>query len=139
MRKRKANEATIGRDDVIILPQLFHLEVLQLAHDHQANVGQHRVIGAILQKFDWPGLQKDVAKYINSCLVCQASKYPKKRMKYPLKPLQSGGPNELLQVDHLKLTNTKEENKGVLMMVDHFTKFAVDAPYKKADARKHAS
>ncbi len=118
MRIRKANEATIGRDDVIILPQLFHLEVLQLAHDHQAHVGQHRVIGAIWQKFDWPGLHKDAAKYINSCLVCQARKYPKKRMKYPLKPLQSGGPNELLQVDHLRLTNTKEEKKGVLMITN---------------------
>ncbi len=83
MRKRKASEVTIGRDDVIILPQLFHLEVLQLAHDHQAHVRQHRVIGAILQKLDWPGLHKDVSKYINIFLLCQASKYPKKRMKYP--------------------------------------------------------
>ncbi len=70
---------------------------------------------------------------INSCLVCQASKYPKKRLKYPLKPLQSG---ELFQVDHLKLTNTEQENKGVLMMVSLFTKFALTTPYKQADARE---
>ncbi len=129
MRRRRPMERLVARADVIILPQVSHLEVMQLAHDQQAHVGHDQTVAYILQKFDWPGLHKDVARYINSCHVCQTSKFPKKRMKFPLKPLESGGPNELLQVDHLKLSTTEEGYQGVLMMVDHFSKYAVAKPY----------
>ena len=64
-----------------------------------------------------------------STVVTCVSKFPKERMKFPLKPLESGGPNELLQVDHLKLSTTEEGYQGVLMMVDHFSKYAVAKPY----------
>ena len=129
-------ERLVARADVILLPQVFHLEVMQLAHDQQAHVGHDRTVASILQKFDWPGLHKDVARYINSCNICQMSKFPKKRMKFPLKPLQSGGPNELLQNEHLKLSTTEEGYQGVLMMVDHFSKYAVAKPHCMFDAKE---
>ncbi len=129
-------ERLLARANVIVLPQVFHLEVVQLAHHQQAHVGHDRTEASILQKFDWPGLHKDVARYINSCHVCQTSKFPKKRMKFPLKPLESGGPNELLQVDYLKLSTTEEGYQGVLMMVDHFSKYAVAKPYWIFDAKE---
>ncbi len=57
-------------------------------------------------------------------------------MKFPLKPLQSGAPNELVQIDHLKLSKTRQGNVGVLMMIDHFTKFAQALPYQACDAKE---
>ncbi len=42
----------------------------------------------------------------------------------------------LLQIDHLKLSTTKDGHVGVLMMIDHFTKFAVAAPYRLCDAHE---
>ena len=35
-------ERLVARADVIVLPQVFHLEVMQLAHDQQAHVGHDR-------------------------------------------------------------------------------------------------
>ena len=57
-------------------------------------------------------------------------------MKFPLKPLQSVAPNELVQIDHLKLSKTCQANVGVLMMIDHFTKFAQALPYQACDAKE---
>ncbi len=33
MRRRRPMERLVARADVILLPQVFHLEVMQLAHD----------------------------------------------------------------------------------------------------------
>ncbi len=41
-----------------------------------------------------------------------------------------------MQIDHLKLSKTNDGNLGVLMMVDHFTKFAQAFPYKRCDAEE---
>ena len=79
-RTRVLTEAPAMVNDVIILPQLFQLEALHLAHDQQAHIGETKTANLILEKFDWPALHKDVARYVNSCLVCQSSKPSKKRM-----------------------------------------------------------
>ncbi len=136
MRRRRPTELTTHMNDLVILPALFQMEALHLAHDAQCHIGQTKVIHVILQKFDWPGMQKDVARYINSCLTCQSSKPPKKKTRFPLRCLESGSPNELLQIDHLKLTTTKNGYKGVLMMIDHFTKFAQAIPYVEFDSEE---
>ena len=58
------------------------------------------------------------------------------KSKFPLRSIQSGAANELVQVDHLKLTKTECGYLGVLMMIDHFTKYAVAAPYKDGTAKE---
>ncbi len=129
MRHRRPTEYPTAVNDVIILPALFQMEAMHLAHDLQSHVGETKTIQMILSKFDWPGLHKDVSRYVSSCLTCQASKPSKQKMKFPLKSLESGSPNELVQIDHLKLSKTKEGFLGVLMVIDHFTKFAQAIPY----------
>ena len=136
MRRRSSTEKPALINDVVILPALFQMEAMHLAHDGQAHVGETKTASSVLERFDWPGLHKDVAKYINSCLTCQSSKPSKQSMKFPLKPLQSGAPNELVQIDHLKLSKTRQGNVGVLMLIDHFTKFAQALPYQACDAKE---
>ena len=136
MRTRVLTEAPAMINDMTILPQLFQMEALHLAHDQQAHVGKTKTVNQILEKFDWPGLHKVVTRYVNSCLVSQSSKPSKKRMKFPLKSLQSGAPNDLVQIDHLKLSKAKDGNLVVLMMVDHSTKFAQTCSYRRCDAEE---
>ncbi len=42
----------------------------------------------------------------------------------------------MVQIDHLKLTKTECGYQGILMMIDHFTKYAVAAPYKDGTAKE---
>ncbi len=94
-------------NDVITLPQLLQMEALYFANGQQAHVGEMKITNLILDTCDWPALHKDVARYVNSCLVCQSSKPSRERMKFPLRPLQSGAPIELVQIDNLKLAKTE--------------------------------
>ncbi len=109
---------------------------MHLAHDLQSHVGETKTNQMTISKFDWPGLHKDVSRDVSSCLTCQASKPSKQKMKFPLKCLESVSPNELVQIDHLKLSKTKEGFLGVLMVIDQFTKFAQALPYVDCTAKE---
>ncbi len=49
LRRRKPTELTTHVNDLVILPALFQMEALHLAHDAQRHVGQTKVIQMILQ------------------------------------------------------------------------------------------
>ncbi len=136
MRRRRVEDSPAIINNVILLHALLQMQALQLGHDRHSHVGETKTIHTILAKFDWPGLHKDVAKYVNNCLACQCSKPAKQRTNFPLKPIHSSAPNELLFIDHLKLSTTKDGHLGVLLMLDHLKKFAVAAPYRLCDAQE---
>ena len=58
--------------------------------------------------------------------------------KYPLKPIRSTFPNQVVQFDHLTLKTTVEGHKGVLVIIDHFSKYAAIVPVKLMDAKETA-
>ena len=68
-------------------------------------------------------VRKDVSDWVASCPVCQKTE-PGNHHKFPLQGIVTGKPNELVQIDHLSLGMTKSDNCGVLMVVDHFNKYA---------------
>ena len=49
-------------------------------------------------------------------------------MCFHLKNIQSGYFNELVHYDHMKLCPTDDGNTGILVSIDHFSKFAEAAP-----------
>ena len=92
----------------------------------------------IQTRYDWPGIHEAVKKYVEACLDCQQKKGATAIRHFPLLSIESGIPNELLQVDHLKLSKAECGHVGVLVFVDHFTKYAEAIPYKNADAPETA-
>ena len=56
---------------VLVLPKVFRLKVLRLAHDALGHMGARRVKALLRARFSWPGLGKDVVEYCKSCPSCQ--------------------------------------------------------------------
>ena len=56
------------------------------------------------------------------------SKAPSGKSLLPLQSINSSNFNDLLQFDHLKLCKTDSSNTGLLVIIDHFTKFAGAVP-----------
>ena len=115
-RTKKRTEAWMGKQQarIIILPQLFHMEIMRIAHDCNGHVGQTKTVQTILQRFDWPGMHKDVERYVSSCHKCQQNKSPKAVLSNFLTQIVSGSPNELMQMDHLKLPKNSTGHVGIL-------------------------
>ena len=104
--KRKDEEKILHKHNLIILPQLYQTEVLFRSHDQMGHQGIDKVQQRILQRFDWPGLRKARERCVNACLACLQVKDPRK-MKFPLKSVESSEFNEVVQIDHQKFCMTE--------------------------------
>ena len=90
-----------------MLPQLYQTELLFRSHDQMDHQG--------------------CEKWISACLSRQQAKNPGK-LRFPLQSLESSGLDEVVQTDHQKIRMTATGYNQVLVMIDHFTKFAEAAP-----------
>ena len=128
------------RPCLIIMPQLFQHEILYRAHDESGHQGVGKVLARIQERHTWPGIKRDVVNHIKQCLTCQQAKHPAENPCYPLQSINSSNFNDLVQFDHLKLCKTDSGNTGLLVILDHFTKFAEAVPcaHDEYDARPTA-
>ena len=94
-----------------------------------------KVYNKIQKRFEWPGLKKAFEKWISACLSCQQAKNPGK-LSFALQSLESSGFNEVVQIDHQKICMTTTGYNQVLVMIDHFTKYAEVAPCLTASAEE---
>ena len=62
MRHRRWKEQQDAHlySDVIILPQVYHMEVRRMTHDHLGHVGQEKTQQMAAIAFDWPGQRKNM-------------------------------------------------------------------------------
>ena len=116
------------RPCMIVMPQLYQHEILYRAQDESGHQGVGKVLARIQERHTWPGIKRDVVNHIKHCLTCQQTKHPAGNPCYPLQSINSSNFNDLVQFDHLKLCKTTSGNNGLLVIIDHFTKFAEAIP-----------
>ena len=133
--KRKDEEKILHKHNLIILPQLYQTEVLFRSHDQMGHQGIDKVQQRILHRFDWPGMRKACERWVNACLACLQVKDPRK-MKFPLKSVESSEFNEVVQIDHQKICMTESGYNQILVIIDHFTKLAEAVPCQTASAEE---
>ena len=133
--KRKDEEKISYKHNLIILPQLYQTEVLFRSHDQMGHQGIDKVQQRILHRFEWPGLRKACESWVNACLACLQVKNPRK-MKFPLKSVESSEFNEDGQIDHQKICLTESGYNQILVIIDHFSKLTEAVPCPTASAEE---
>ena len=133
--KRKEEDKVLYKYNSIVLPQLYQTELLFRSHDQMGHQGVDKVYNRIQKRFEWPGLKKACENWIAACLSCQQAKDPRK-LRFPLQSIESSGFNEVVQIDHQKICMTATGYNQVLVMIDHFTKYAEAAPCMTASAEE---
>ena len=123
---------------VVVLPMGYQLEALRSAHDEAGHFGRHKTHDNLIMRFTWSEMKKDIAKFVNSCPHCQKGKANRKGMKFAMKPILTTRPNELLIIDFLKLSVSYEGHVGLIVMIDHFSKFAQAIPLQEFTAASAA-
>ena len=114
---------------------MYQTEVLFRSHDQMGHQGIDKVQQRILHRFDWPGMRKACERWVNACLACLQVKDPRK-MKFPLKSVESSEFNEVVQIDHQKICMTESGYNQILVIIDHFTKLAEAVPCQTASAEE---
>ena len=123
--------------DQLVVPNSFRTRALKGVHDQVGHQGKDKTLWLARQRFYWPGLERDVVQKVESCPRCLRRKTPIKPVAQ-LNPIDSTYPMELVCMDFLSLKPCKGGYKHVLVITDHFTRYAQAIPCRNQTAQTTA-
>lgn len=131
-------EATISEKVInqLVIPRKYKDKVLTELHDKFGHPGRERTASLIKDRFYWVGMNQDIDNWIKNCNRCVHRKST--NQKAPLVNITSTYPLELVCIDFLTLEKSKGGYQHVLVMTDHYTRFAQAIPTKNMTAKTTA-
>ena len=107
----------------LVLPKQFHPIVLKAFHDDCGYLGTERTLALARDRYYWPRMAVDVSKYVQTCGRCVTRKtVPRKTA--PLNQITSRGPLDLVCIDFLAIEPDSRGISNVLVVTDHYTRYA---------------
>ena len=111
-----------------VVPVGQHRLALNGIHRDAGHQGQQRTLALTQERFWWPIMAEDCPAIVRGCPHCQA--FEGEVPRAPLCPIQVYAPLELVHLDNTSIESMMELNKppvvkNVLMMTDHFTRYAL--------------
>jgi hypothetical protein len=120
-----------------VIPRTKLTETLKQLHDAPlaGHLGQDNTYQQISQHYYWPGMKKDVIRYVQTCKICQ--KRQRRRGEAPLEPIQKyPEPFYQIGVDVMgPMPRTPTGKRYIVVAVDHFTKWVEARALEEADAQ----
>ena len=120
----------------LVVPKLFRERALSGCHDDVGHQGILRTLSLLRERFYWPGMQEEATQYVMRCSRCLRRKTPPQVA--PLQPILVTQPLELVHMDYLSLEPSKGNIENVLVITDHFTRYALAYPSKIQTAQATA-
>ncbi|XP_060799313.1 retrovirus-related Pol polyprotein from transposon opus isoform X1 [Neoarius graeffei] len=117
----------------LVLPKQFHGLVFKLLHDDSGHLGFDKSYSLVRDRFYWPRMKLDAEKYCKTCERCIKRKTLPQRAA-PLSHIQSSGPMDLVCIDFLSIEPDSRNVCNVLVVTDHFTRYAQAFPTKDQTA-----
>ncbi|MCG8033830.1 MAG: DDE-type integrase/transposase/recombinase [Candidatus Thiodiazotropha taylori] len=121
----------------LVLPMRFRALVLKHLHDDIGHQGQERTLSLVRSRFFWPGFELDVQNKVKNCDRCIKRKVSPKPSA-ELVNIVSTQPLELVCIDFLSLERSKGGYEHILVITDHFTRYAQAFPTRNQLAKTTA-
>ena len=120
----------------LVVPKAFRTRALAGCHDDVGHQGRMRTLSLLRERFFWPGMQAEAMQHVMKCTRCLRRKTPSHVA--PLQPIHVRQPLELVHMDYLSLEPSKGNIENVLVITDHFTRYALAYPSKTQTAQATA-
>lgn len=130
-RKRQEGAQTHHQ---LVLPEDLRPLVLKSLHDDMGHMGVDRTIDLVRKRFYWPKMSAEVEMKIKTCDRCVRRKVPQEKAA-PLVNITATRPLELVCMDFLSIEPDSSNTKDILVITDHFTKYAIAIPTANQKAR----
>ena len=120
----------------LVVPKAYRARALAGCHDDVGHQGRMRTISLLRERFFWPGMQEEATQYVVKSSRCLRRKTTPQVA--PLQPIYVTQPLELVHMDCLSLEPSKGNIENVLVITDHFTRYALAYPSKTQTAQATA-
>ena len=120
----------------LVLPTKYIPTVCKALHNDMGHQGYEKTLGLIRSRFFWPGMSKDVESWVHHCGRCV--RFKGKPDRAPLVGIQTSEPLELVCTDFLKVDSAQNGTQYILVITDHFTRFAMAVPTRNMSAKTTA-
>ena len=140
-RAVKATAEGVEIKKQIVVPEKYRKRLLCLAHEsHLAgHFGVNKTMGKLCENFFWPGIRKDVKRYVRSCRTCQVVGKPNQKIpKAPLVPIPVvGEPFSEVIIDIVgPLPRTKSGHEYLLTLIDRMSKYPEAMPLRSIKSQR---
>lgn len=123
---------------LLVVPVKLRQEILEASHDEPTagHLGFTRTLRRIQEKYYWPGLNADVARYVKTCRDCQRRKTPPTRPAGLLQPIEPPWkPFQQIGMDLLGPFPTSTcGNRWIVVATDYLTRYAETAALASGNA-----
>ena len=123
--------------DQLIVPKGITDTILHALHDDLGHQGRHRTAWLVKSRFFWLGMDKDIKSKVDLCGRCVRQK-TRPIPAAELVNITSSAPMELVCIDYLSLEMSKGRYEHILVITDHFTRYAMAVPTRNQKARTTA-
>ncbi|KAJ7998720.1 hypothetical protein DPEC_G00207810 [Dallia pectoralis] len=118
----------------LVLPEELREMVLTSLHDNMGHMGKGRTLDLARARFYWPRMASDIERKVKMCNRCVLRKTLPERAA-PLVNILTTRPLELVCMDFLSIEPDRSNTKDILVITDHFTKYAVAIPTSNQKAQ----
>ena len=124
----------ISGKNILVISSHLVVDIVTNTHVQNAHIGAFKLYELLYQHFWHPSLRRVIKDACFSCTICQKCKTTSKVTMPPTLKIQTKEPFDLMAVDLVSLPTTPDGYVGLLVLVDHHSKWLAVAPIRNKRA-----
>ncbi|TKS65275.1 Retrovirus-related Pol polyprotein [Collichthys lucidus] len=108
----------------LVVPVSLKPVVYKHLHEEMGHLGADRMVALARERFFWPKMRQEMEHYVTKVCCCIKRKKPNRVTRTAIQSIETSAPFEMISIDYLHLDKCKGGEEYILVVVDHFTKYA---------------